>query len=353
MDEPLAQECVRRLICTVLERTGFDAASPDAIVELEDKVYLLLAGLLELAHQYAELARRTRPGVRDLLAACSNQGITLEGVDGLIQQNSALRDQLPRLRTPSSNAKPIRDPAQFFLPDGEDEVARTAPYAPTHLPKLPPAHSYKRTAVFPPIADQEQAATAGMPLASAFAPGGAGGTGDARAGTSGGAHAAQLTLDAEAMTTADARITHLDSRIRTTRLVEASLQSLISATSKSKAARKLTKLEAEGGDEENEAERLASSANANTNVNADEAGQVAAGATRRQTSKEDAVILLERYEKDMAVCNFERDWYGAASAGLASAAAAASQAQGGTGTNAGAGQVGAGAGQRKRGRWRV
>ena len=190
-----------------------------------------------------------------------------------------------------------------------------------------------------------------MPLASAFAPGGEGGPGAVTGAAGGGAHAAQLALDSESMTTADARITHLDSRIRTTRLVEASLQSLISATSKSKAARKLTKLEAEGGDEENEAERLASTAS--VNVNADEAGQVAAGATRRQTSKEDAVILLERYEKDMAVCNFERDWYGAASAGLSSTAAAASQAQGGTGTNAGAGQVGAGAGQRKRGRWRV
>ena len=268
-------------------------------------------------------------------------------------------DQLPRLRTPASNARAIRDPAQFFLPDGEDEVARTSPYAPTHLPKLPPAHSYKRTAVFPPIADREQAATAGMPLASAFAPGVVGGPA-AAAGTGAGAgigiagaaqSAAQLALDSESMTTADARITHLDSRIRTTRLVEASLQSLISATSKSKAARKLTKLEAEGGDEENEAERLASSAN---NANADEAGLAAAtgGATRRQTSKEDAVILLERYEKDMAVCNFERDWYGAASTGLSSSQAQ-TQAQGQAGTNAGAGQAGAGAGQRKRGRWKV
>jgi hypothetical protein len=40
MDEGLAQECVRRLICIVLQRSGFDAASPDALVELEDKLLM-------------------------------------------------------------------------------------------------------------------------------------------------------------------------------------------------------------------------------------------------------------------------------------------------------------------------
>lgn len=38
MNAELAYECLRRLICSVLRRSGFDAASPDALVELEDKM---------------------------------------------------------------------------------------------------------------------------------------------------------------------------------------------------------------------------------------------------------------------------------------------------------------------------
>jgi len=45
MDGPLAEECLRRLICTVLRRSGFDAGSPDALAELEDKVLMRKAGI--------------------------------------------------------------------------------------------------------------------------------------------------------------------------------------------------------------------------------------------------------------------------------------------------------------------
>lgn len=51
MDEGLAQECVRRLICIVLQRSGFDAASPDALVELEDKLLMREPGFKGYARQ--------------------------------------------------------------------------------------------------------------------------------------------------------------------------------------------------------------------------------------------------------------------------------------------------------------
>ena len=186
----------------------------------------------------------------------------------------------------------IRDPTIKFLPDGPDDTKRKADYAPEHFPNLPPSHSYRQTPVYPPLATIDQATIAGMPLFNPFGP-------------------ERQPTDLE-QTSADVRISQLDSRIRTTRLVEASLQSLIRATTKGKAVQQSA---------------------AQDEVNADENAVV-------QTSKEDMAILLERYERDAAVCNFEVDWYGKGGKQAALADV----------TGQAVAQV---AGQRKRGRWKV
>lgn len=273
----------------------------------------VLGGLLHIAGQYAELARRTRPGTHDFVEACTNQGITLGGLSKVIADNKAHRgqfvplltftngsdrspDNVPQLSQSKELELAIRDPTVKFLPDAPEDVKRRADCAPEHFPTLPPSHSYKQTPVYPSLATPEQAAIAGMPLLNPFGP-------ERQAGGA--------AVETE-QTSADVRISQLDSRIRTTRLVEASLQSLIRATTKGKAVQQ---------------------AAAQDEVNAEEGAVV-------QTSKEDMAILLERYERDAAICNFEVEWYGK---GGKQAALADVTAQ----TTA---QI---AGQRKRGRWKV
>lgn len=203
-----------------------------------------------------------------------------------------IADQVPRLSQSKELDLAIRDPTIKFLPDAPEDTTRRASYAPQHFPVLPPSHSYKQTPVYPSIATPDQAAIAGMPLFNPFGP-------------------ERQPTDLE-QTSADARISQLDSRIRTTRLVEASLQSLIRATTKGKAVQQ---------------------AAAQDEVNAEEGAVV-------QTSMEDMAILLERYERDAAVCNFEVDWYGK---GGKQSAIADVTGQVPTQT----------AGQRKRGRWKA
>lgn len=53
----------------------------------------VLGGLLHIAGEYAELARRTRPGTFDFIEACTNQGITLRGLNKVIAQNKIYRSE--------------------------------------------------------------------------------------------------------------------------------------------------------------------------------------------------------------------------------------------------------------------
>lgn len=125
-----------------------------------------------------------------------------------------------------------------------------------------------RTPVYASIATPEQAEVAGIPIVDM-------------------SRALEYNQQADIEgQTADARITQLDARIRTTRLVEASLQNLIRATSK---ASQKTK---EGSAQDEEMDGSAQ-------------GVIA----KRKQPKENLLILLKKYEQDAAICNFELEWY--------------------------------------------
>ena len=57
MNSDTACECLRRLLCAVLQRTGFDATSPDALAELEDKVLLRGLAGTEFRNSWADPCR--------------------------------------------------------------------------------------------------------------------------------------------------------------------------------------------------------------------------------------------------------------------------------------------------------
>lgn len=193
----------------------------------------------------------------------------------------------------------MKNSTHRFLTDSEDDVVKRASYAPDHLPFLPPSHSYKRTPVYPSIATPQQALAAGIPFVDPT-------SAELSASTNG-----------DSSTSADKRMSLLDERIRTTRLVEASLQNLIRATSKAGAPDPSGHAgEAQAGDAVN---------HDGTSVKKDE----------------QIITLLKKYEKDAAICNFEVEWYGGVRSGGAIAV--------GEKEGAGAGQQAA---QRTRGRWK-
>lgn len=199
---------------------------------------------------------------------------------------------------PDISTRPLtEDPTHRFLPDDESRASRRAAYVPDHLPDLPPAHSYKRTLVYSSVSTAAQAKAARIPLK------------DITIG-SGNKDTVDLTIDS-----ADARIALLDSRIKTTRLVEASLQNLIRATSKA-------------------------SQNGNDIPDVDMKEDNAAEIARK--ANEVVATLLKRYEKDAAICNFETDWYGPGGAAV--------NVGGHSGNNAA--QTASQIAQRKKGRWK-
>ena len=126
-----------------------------------------------------------------------------------------------------------------------------------------------RTPVYASIATPEQAEVAGIPIIDM-------------------SRALEYNQPADIDSqTADTRLTQLDARIRTTRLVEASLQNLIRATSK---ASQKTR---DGSGVSDEA------------MDEDTQGTV----TKKKQPKENLLVLLKKYEQDAAICNFELEWY--------------------------------------------
>lgn len=211
-----------------------------------------------------------------------------------------------RLQPSTSTMAPEADPIVRFLPDSEDDTHRKADYAPDFLPVLPPSHSYMRTPVYASIATPAQAEVAGIPIIDM-----------SRALE----YNQQANIEGQS---ADARISQLDARIKTTRLVEASLQNLLRATSKAGQNTKDGSITDEDMD-----------------------GDASGVPVKRKQPKEHMLVLLKKYERDAAICNFELEWYPAG--GLKAAVNDA------TGKDAvPRNQVSQFAGPaRKRGRWKV
>lgn len=147
-----------------------------------------------------------------------------------------------------------------------------------------------------------------------------------------------MIADEAQATSADARMVQLDAQIRTTRLVEASLQNLIRATSK--ASQSAHRQE----DDDHEESTVV-----------DDMGNTTSVLTVKR-GREDLTTLLKRYEKDAAICNFEIDWYASAAVGGGGGGSQSAMAAvvGDTVANPGRALVLAGAATqaRKKGRWK-
>ncbi|PLW31872.1 hypothetical protein PCASD_13221 [Puccinia coronata f. sp. avenae] len=168
-----------RLISLELGRAGFTHVEHRSLVEdLEGLVCGLVDGIVQLAYELAQLSNRSRPNVRDMIAACSDQGIEVHHLLDLLSHAPTPCDRLD-LEIPRARKDNPVDPTLDFLPsdpesDEEEQLQRSGadvhmapPFAlrPAahkrhrldserigglpHLPLLPAKHAWIHTAFEP------------------------------------------------------------------------------------------------------------------------------------------------------------------------------------------------------------
>ncbi|KAA1095654.1 hypothetical protein PGTUg99_015929 [Puccinia graminis f. sp. tritici] len=168
--EETARFGLLRLIAIQLGTAGFTHVEHRSLIEdLEGLVSGLLDGIIQLAYELAQLSNRSRPNVRDMIAACADQGIEVHHLNELLSiqpaPNEELKLEIPRARSD----KPI-DPTLDFLasdPESGDEEDRNGGdivmsshskrHRPNserigglpHLPSLPAKHTWIHTALKP------------------------------------------------------------------------------------------------------------------------------------------------------------------------------------------------------------
>ncbi|CAH7686733.1 hypothetical protein PPACK8108_LOCUS21430 [Phakopsora pachyrhizi] len=170
VDEDVARFSLLRLISIHLYQVGFTHVESKSLLEdIEGLVSGLLDGLAHLTYAMAQHTKRSKPNVRDMIAACSDQGIEIQHLLRIISlelpHTSDLNFQLPL--APSTIPT---DPTQAFLKSdpelGEENLQQIDALTSLikkrkkssdcesvgglpHLPHLPAKHSWKNTAPDP------------------------------------------------------------------------------------------------------------------------------------------------------------------------------------------------------------
>ncbi|KAK4701848.1 hypothetical protein P7C70_g4379, partial [Phenoliferia sp. Uapishka_3] len=150
-----AQSALRKLVALELKAAGFDAAHPDALDDLDGILWSFFGSLLIHAHELAELGKRLKPNLKDVIRSCEELGVG--GVRELTQEikrekpYDAPGTKIHYDKVPISQSKIVT-----LDSDSEDDPslatsssATTSALTSSFLPPLPSRHSYRQTPVFP------------------------------------------------------------------------------------------------------------------------------------------------------------------------------------------------------------
>lgn len=173
--EQTARFALLRLISIQLDAAGFTHVDHRSVMEdLEALISGLMDGIVHVAYEMAQLCRRSRPNVRDMIAACADQGIEIQHLNEILSFNSPhdLKFEIPVARSTNPG-----DPTVDFLPsDPESDegdsnqdittkdkydsiIMRSTPKRQKpnsekigglpYLPSLPPRHTWRHTTLKP------------------------------------------------------------------------------------------------------------------------------------------------------------------------------------------------------------
>lgn len=246
----ISQEAARfgllRSISIQLDQAGFTHLEHRSLLEdLEALVVGLLDGVIRLAYETAQHSRRLRPNVRDMLAACADQGIELHHLNDILSTTTLPPPYELTFEIPVTKSIDSTDPTLEFLPSEDsdsdpeedpsgdtpmrnlDEPIPSKPHPHkrrrlnteiigglSHLPQLPAKHTWKYTLLKPPPATI-------LPPSHPT-----GGSSISTPPTRASLDDESLDID-EADPNMPACMSSLNRRIRDTRLVERSLTNLI------------------------------------------------------------------------------------------------------------------------------
>lgn len=159
--EPIASECLQRLIRIQLRVAGFKGANQSAMDAVEKEVVSYLNDTYELAVALANNSGRSRPLAQDVLKACEDGDLTVQDLKRVMKRTQKIsRSSVPmfkpaqkRRRSPellgsdeSSGGEDNPDQSRAEKSKDNSNKPRTLKHLPGQLPDLPPKHSYMRTA---------------------------------------------------------------------------------------------------------------------------------------------------------------------------------------------------------------
>lgn len=102
---------------------------------------------MRLAHAHGETAGRAQPHLNDISKAFTEIGYSPAHLETALAQARALSSSMSlKHATLPSTVMTFNPPVETYLPSDEEE--EDLAYVPSHLPHLPPRHSYKHTPVY-------------------------------------------------------------------------------------------------------------------------------------------------------------------------------------------------------------
>ncbi|ELU41753.1 transcription factor TFIID complex subunit 8 c-term domain-containing protein [Rhizoctonia solani AG-1 IA] len=157
--EPIASQCIQRLVQIQLRVEGFKGADRGAMDAIEREV-VNLNDTYELAVALANNSGRSRPGAQDVLKACEDGDLSVQDLKRVMKRTAKVsRSSVPmfkpapkRRRSPellgsdeSSAGEENPDTSKAEKSKDNSNKPRTLKHLPGQLPDLPPKHSYMRT----------------------------------------------------------------------------------------------------------------------------------------------------------------------------------------------------------------
>ncbi|KAF8897316.1 hypothetical protein BD779DRAFT_1490171 [Infundibulicybe gibba] len=154
----VASTSIQRLVSAELRSAGFDSAHTAAVQRIELEVITFIEHLFERAHEYANLANRAEAIASDLLLACDDSNLPIEVLRTVKTKGGKRKKRVIESNTdigvPTLIPPPSRSPSPELLSSDDEDVMPIIPITlrglSSHLPALPPKHTYLRTPVSPP-----------------------------------------------------------------------------------------------------------------------------------------------------------------------------------------------------------
>ncbi|KZW03941.1 hypothetical protein EXIGLDRAFT_715969 [Exidia glandulosa HHB12029] len=139
-----ARIALQRIVIVQLKAAGFDSAPTSVMDVLCSETEAFMEMLAERAHDYANLASRSRANGLDMFEAVSEvKGLDIAGMRRTSKKRKRTKMRSTALVTPKS---PSPQPELLGSDDEgtQPPIPMTLRWNPPHIPKLPPKHTYLR-----------------------------------------------------------------------------------------------------------------------------------------------------------------------------------------------------------------